>query len=93
MGYALLPQSKVSALTDSWPRAKRGSPVFYESAGMFEFPDVLQGYTPAILALVFVAGYFALVVLIVRRPGPQHVSVPRYQPPSGASPAVAACAP
>jgi uncharacterized protein (TIGR04222 family) len=57
---------------------------------MFEFPNVLQGYTPAILALVFVAAYFALVVLIVRRPGPQRVSVPRYQPPPGASPAVAA---
>jgi hypothetical protein len=57
---------------------------------MFEFPGVLLGYSPAILALVFVAAYFALVVLIVRRPGPQHVSVPRYQPPSGASPAVAA---
>ena len=57
---------------------------------MLEFPNVLQGYTPAILALVFVAAYFALVVLIVRRPGPEHVSVPRYQPPPGASPAVAA---
>jgi hypothetical protein len=57
---------------------------------MFEFPGVQQGYTPAILGLLFVAGYFALVVLIVRRPGPQHVSVARYQPPSGASPAVAA---
>jgi uncharacterized protein (TIGR04222 family) len=57
---------------------------------MFEFPSVLQGYTPAILALIFVAAYFALVVLIVRRPGPQRVSVPRYQPPPGASPAVAA---
>jgi len=57
---------------------------------MFEFPNVLHGYTPAILALVLVAAYFALVVLIVRRPGPQRVSVPRYQPPPGASPAVAA---
>jgi hypothetical protein len=57
---------------------------------MFELPEVLRGYTPAILALVLVAAYFALVVLIVRRPGPQRVSVPRYQPPPGASPAVAA---
>jgi hypothetical protein len=57
---------------------------------MFEFPNLLHGYTPAILALVLVAAYFALVVLIVRRPGPPHVPVPRYQPPAGASPAVAA---
>lgn len=57
---------------------------------MFEFPSVVEGYTPAILALVFVAAYFALVVLIVHRPGPQHVSVPRYQPLSCVSPAVAA---
>jgi len=57
---------------------------------MFEFANVLQGYAPAILALLFVAAYFALVFLIVRRPGPQRVSVPRYQPPPGASPAVAA---
>ncbi len=57
---------------------------------MFELPDILQGYTPAVLALVFVAVYFALVFLIVRRPGPQHVAVPCYQPPRGASPAVAA---
>jgi Predicted membrane protein (DUF2207) len=57
---------------------------------MFEFPNVVDGYTPAILALVFVTAYFALVVLIVRRPGPQSVSVPRYQPPPGISPAVAA---
>jgi len=57
---------------------------------MFEFPVVLHGYAPAILALVFVAAYFALVVLVVRRPGPEHVSVPRYHPPPGASPAVAA---
>jgi hypothetical protein len=57
---------------------------------VFEFPDVLHGYTPAILALVLVGGYFAVVALIVRRPGPPHVSVPRYQPPAGASPAVAA---
>lgn len=57
---------------------------------MFEFPYVVDGYTPAILALVFVTAYFALMVLIVRRPGPQSVSVPRYQPPPGVSPAVAA---
>jgi uncharacterized protein (TIGR04222 family) len=57
---------------------------------MFEFSNILQGYTPAILALIFVAAYFALVVLIVRRRGPQRVSVPRYQPPPGAAPAVAA---
>jgi Predicted membrane protein (DUF2207) len=57
---------------------------------MLDLPDVLQGYTPAILALLFVAAYFALVFLIVRRPGPEHVSVPCYQPPRDASPAVAA---
>jgi predicted membrane protein DUF2207 len=57
---------------------------------MFELPDILHGYTPAILALVLVTAYFGLVVLIVHRPGPQHVSVPSYQPPPGASPAVAA---
>ena len=57
---------------------------------MFEFPKVLDGNPPAILALVLVAAYFALVVLILRRPGPQRASVPRYQPPPGVSPAVAA---
>jgi hypothetical protein len=57
---------------------------------MSEFPSLMKGYNPAVLAMFFVAAYFALVILIVRRPGPQHVCVPRYQPPSGASPAVAA---
>jgi hypothetical protein len=57
---------------------------------MFEFPSIMQGYAPAVLVLVFVTAYFALVSLIVRRPGPQTVSVPRYQPPPDASPAVAA---
>jgi hypothetical protein len=57
---------------------------------MFELPSIMQGYTPAILALIFVAIYFGFVALVVNRPGPPHVSVARYEPPPGASPAVAA---
>jgi Predicted membrane protein (DUF2207) len=57
---------------------------------MFEFTNLADGYTPAILALIFVTAYFAIAVLIVSRPGPQGVSVPRYQPPPIVSPAVAA---
>jgi hypothetical protein len=57
---------------------------------MLEFQDVLLGYTPAILALIFVTAYFALVALIVRRTGPQRVCVPRYEVPPDASPAVSA---
>jgi hypothetical protein len=48
---------------------------------MHEFQNALQGYTPAILALIFLTAYFALVALIVRRTGPQRVRVPRYQVP------------
>lgn len=90
MGYSLLLQSKVSARTGSWLRTKRSSFVFYESTGMLEFQDALLGYTPAILALIFVTAYFALVALIVRRAGRQRVRVPRYEVPPDASPAVAA---
>ena len=57
---------------------------------MFELPSIMQGYTPAILALIFVAMYFGLVAIVVNSPGPPHVSVARYEPPPGVSPAVAA---
>jgi hypothetical protein len=49
-----------------------------------------QGYGAAVAVLAMVTAYYALVALVVRRHGPQHVSVPRYQPPSGVSPGVAA---
>jgi Predicted membrane protein (DUF2207) len=43
-----------------------------------------------VAVLAMVTAYYALVALVVRRHGPQHVSVARYQPPSGVSPGVAA---
>jgi hypothetical protein len=57
---------------------------------MFEFNDFVTGYTPAGLALLFVFVYFVFVSLILRIPGRKHISVPRYEPPAGASPGVAA---
>ncbi len=57
---------------------------------MLEFNNFVAGYEPAVLALVLVFAYFVLVALILRIPGAQHISVPRYEPPPGASPGVAA---
>src|SRR6266403_3130386 len=57
---------------------------------MFEFPSSVNGYTPAILALMFVTIYFLLVLLMTRPGDPQRVSVTRYQPPFGVSPGVTA---
>jgi hypothetical protein len=57
---------------------------------MFELPSIAKGYTPAVLALVLITVYFVLVFLITRRRDPQRVSVTRYQPPPGVSPAIAA---
>lgn len=57
---------------------------------MPELNNFLQSYGLSIVTLIIVAAYFALATIIVRRAGPDRVSVPRYQPPAGASPAVAA---
>ena len=57
---------------------------------MLEFNNFVTGNGPAILALVFVLAYFVLAALLLRLPGPARVLVPRYEPPPGASPAVAA---
>jgi Predicted membrane protein (DUF2207) len=57
---------------------------------MFEFPSLMNGYTPAILALVFVSIYFLVLLPMTRPRDPQRVSVTRYQPPLGVSPGVAA---
>lgn len=57
---------------------------------MLEFNNFVTGYEPAALALVFVFAYFVLIALMLRIPGSQHISVPRYEPPPGASPGVAA---
>lgn len=57
---------------------------------MFEFNSFVTGYEPAVLALVFVFAYFVLAALILRLPGPGRVSVPRYEPPLGGSPGIAA---
>ena len=57
---------------------------------MIDTNDLITGYTPAILALLLVFVYFLLVSLMLRAPGRKDASVARYQPPLGASPAVAA---
>ncbi len=57
---------------------------------MLEFNNLVTGYESAVLALVLVFAYFVLVMLMLRIPGSRHISVPRYEPPRGASPGVAA---
>ena len=57
---------------------------------MFDFDDFATVYGLAALALLFVFLYFVLVSGILRIPQSQRVSVARYEPPSGASPGVAA---
>ena len=57
---------------------------------MLEFNNFVTVYAPAVLALCFVLAYYSLVALLQRLPGPGRVLVPRYEPPPGASPAVAA---
>lgn len=49
-----------------------------------------SGDLPSIFALVFVLLYFVIAALAVRLFEPQPVLVARYEPPKGASPAVAA---
>jgi len=48
------------------------------------------GYDPAILALFLVFAYYSFVTLFRRSAPSNHVSVPSYSVPAGASPAVAA---
>jgi Predicted membrane protein (DUF2207) C-terminal domain len=57
---------------------------------MRQFNAFISGYEPAVLALVFVLAYFFLAALILSAFQPQSVVVPRYEPPHGASPGVAA---
>jgi hypothetical protein len=57
---------------------------------MLDFNNLVMGYTPAGLALLFVCTYFVLTLLILRIPRHRRISVPRYEPPAGASPGVAA---
>lgn len=57
---------------------------------MLKFNDLVIGYQLAFLALVLVCAYFALVALAPRLFDRQEVVVSRYEPPPGASPAVAA---
>jgi Predicted membrane protein (DUF2207) len=55
-----------------------------------QFNSFVTGYEPALLALVFVLAYFILAALVLSISGPAPVQVTRYEPPKGASPAVAA---
>jgi hypothetical protein len=48
------------------------------------------GYIPVVLALLLVVTYFNVLALLMRVTGSRQVSVARYEPPTGASPAVAA---
>lgn len=57
---------------------------------MFEFNNLVTGYEPAVLALVLVLAYFVVVALMLSPPKPQRTAVPRYEPPTGASPGIAA---
>jgi len=57
---------------------------------MVDFDNFSHGYGLSFISLILVTAYFVVTTLIVRRPGPARVSVPRYQPPAGTSPAVAA---
>jgi hypothetical protein len=57
---------------------------------MPQLNNLLQGYGYSVAALVIATAYFVLAALVVHWPGPAHVSVPRFQPPSGVSPGVAA---
>src|ERR1700730_3315723 len=52
--------------------------------------NFFAGYEPIVMALLFVLAYFVLVALLLRLPGRTKVLVPRYEPPPGVSPAVAA---
>jgi uncharacterized protein (TIGR04222 family) len=54
------------------------------------FNNFIAGSEPAVAALFFVLAYDVLAVLLLRLPRTQHTSVPRYEPPPGASPGVAA---
>jgi Predicted membrane protein (DUF2207) len=54
------------------------------------FHNFITGYEPAILALAFVLAYFLLMAQMVRFFEPEQVLVPAYNPPKGATPAVAA---
>ena len=57
---------------------------------MADFNNFATVYQLASLALLFVFAYFVLVSGILRIPRSRRVSVPRYEPPAGASPGVAA---
>lgn len=57
---------------------------------MFDFHYFVTGYVPVVLALVLVLAYFVLAALLLRVSGPAGILVSRYEPPPGASPAVAA---
>ena len=61
-----------------------------ELASVFEFHKFKTGYEPAVVAIFFVFAYFVPLALILRTPGSQHISVPRYESPPGDSPGVAA---
>lgn len=57
---------------------------------MLDFNNFATVYGLATLALLLVFAYYVLVSGMLRIPGPQRVSVARYEPPKGASPGVAA---
>jgi Predicted membrane protein (DUF2207) len=55
-----------------------------------DLQNFVAGYNPAILALFLVFAYYSFVTLFRRSAPSNHVSVPSYSVPAGASPAVAA---
>ena len=57
---------------------------------MVDFDKFSDGYGLSFMSLILVTAYFVATTLMVRRRGSASVSVPRYEPPAGASPAVAA---
>jgi hypothetical protein len=57
---------------------------------VLEFNTFVTEYGPAVLALLFVLAYYSFATLLLHLPGPAGILVPRYEPPPGASPAVAA---
>jgi len=57
---------------------------------MIGLHDVVGNLEFSAWALAFVVVYYSLASILVRRPGALRPIVPRYEPPPGASPAVAA---